>query len=146
MAISLGAFLFKSSRGNQYLYILYNFDSNTILVEPLKSRQAAVIKQAWENIYWRLAKHGYKLTNFILDNEFSFELKKSFDKYNINYQFVPPHVHRANATEHAIRTFNALFFARLASCNPAFPIAEWDRLLDQAEMTLNLLQTSRTNP
>ena len=46
-----GAFPFKSSRGNQYLYILYDFDSNTILVKPMKSRQAAVIKKAWENIY-----------------------------------------------------------------------------------------------
>ena len=33
-----GAFPFKSSRGNQYLYILYDFDSNAILVEPMKSR------------------------------------------------------------------------------------------------------------
>ena len=36
--------------------------------------------------------------------------------------------------------------AILASCDPKFPIAEWDRLLDQAELTLNLLRNSRVNP
>ena len=35
-----GAFPFKSSRGNKYLYILYDFDSNAILVQPLQTRQA----------------------------------------------------------------------------------------------------------
>ena len=112
----------------------------------MKSRQAAVIKKAWENIYWRLAKNGHKLVNFILDNEFSHELKKLFNKYNISYQFVPPHVHRADAAKRAIMTFKAHFLAGLASCDPAFPIGEWDRLLDQTELTLNLLRTSRSNP
>ena len=43
-------------------------------------------------------------------------------------------------------TFKAHFLAGLASCDPAFPIGEWDRLLDQTELTLNLLRTSRSNP
>eukprot|EP00957_Ditylum_brightwellii_P073381 5576751-Ditylum_brightwellii.AAC.1 len=34
----------------------------------------------------------------------------------------------------------------LATCNPNYPIADWDRLIDQANLTLNLLQTSQTNP
>ena len=36
--------------------------------------------------------------------------------------------------------------AGFASCDPAFPLSEWDRLLVQAEITLNLLRTSRVNP
>ena len=93
-----------------------------------------------------MAKNGHKINNFILDNDLSHELKKSFEKHNIQYQFVPPHVHRANAAERAIWTFKAHFLAGLASCDPAFPIGEWDRLLDQAELTLNLLCTTRCNP
>ena len=34
----------------------------------------------------------------------------------------------------------------LSSFDPHFPIGKWDRLLDQSEMTLNLLCTSRCNP
>ena len=32
------------------------------------------------------------------------------------------------------------------SCDPDFPLSEWDRLLVQAAITLNLLRTSRVNP
>ena len=31
-------------------------------------------------------------------------------------------------------------------CDPQFPIREWDWLIPQAELTLNLLCTSRINP
>ena len=69
------------------------------------------------------------------------DLKQSFKKYDVQYQFVLPHIHRANAAERAIRTFKAHFIAGLSSCDPMFSIGEWDRLLDQAEMVLNILRT-----
>ena len=36
--------------------------------------------------------------------------------------------------------------AGFATCDKEFPVAEWDRLLVQAALTLNLLRTSRVNP
>eukprot|EP00957_Ditylum_brightwellii_P194744 14834102-Ditylum_brightwellii.AAC.1 len=36
--------------------------------------------------------------------------------------------------------------ASLATWHPNFPIAEWDRLIEQENHPLNLLRTSRTNP
>jgi hypothetical protein len=36
--------------------------------------------------------------------------------------------------------------AGLSSVDPAFPLHLWDRLLPQAELTLNLLRTSRLHP
>jgi hypothetical protein len=59
---------------------------------------------------------------------------------------VPPHCHRRNATERAIRTFKEHFVAGLSSVDPNFPLHLWDRLLPQAEITLNLLRTSRLHP
>ena len=35
-----GRFLYRSSRGNEYTMVMYDFDANAILVEPLKNRQA----------------------------------------------------------------------------------------------------------
>jgi hypothetical protein len=64
----------------------------------------------------------------------------------MDYQLVPPHFHRRNAAERAICTFKEHFVAGLASVDPDFPLHLWDRLLPQAEMTLNLLQSSRQNP
>eukprot|EP00957_Ditylum_brightwellii_P054637 4139912-Ditylum_brightwellii.AAC.1 len=36
--------------------------------------------------------------------------------------------------------------AGLVKCHLQFSIAEWDRLIDQANLTFNLLCTSRVNP
>ena len=67
-------------------------------------------------------------------------------KYDVNWQLATPHMHRTNAAERAIRTFKNHFIAGLATTNSDFPISEWDRLLQRAEITLNLLQNSHVNP
>ena len=64
-------------------------------------------------------------------------------KKHVNHQLVPPHNHRANAAE---QTLKCHFKAGLASLDPTFPVSEWDRLLPQAFLTLNLLRTSCVNP
>jgi hypothetical protein len=73
-------------------------------------------------------------------------LKNFFTVNNIAYQLVPPHCHRRNAAERAIRTFKEHFVAGLSSVDPSFPLHLWDRLLPQAEITLNLLRTYRLHP
>ena len=80
---------------------------------------------------------------YICDNECSAELKHAFKANKLEYQLAPPHQHRRNAAERAIQTFKAHFIAGLTSVDPHFPITEWDRLLQQAEITLNLLRNSR---
>ena len=41
-----GAFPIQSSRGNKYIFIMYAYDANAIMVEPIKSRQAKTITEA----------------------------------------------------------------------------------------------------
>jgi hypothetical protein len=141
-----GRFPYTSSRGNQYLMIVYDYDSNAILQEPLKNRTAGELTRAWSTMHQRLSRGGSSPNIYILDNEFAMDLRSSMEKYNVTYQLVPPHVHRRNAAERAIQTFKHHFLAILASCDLNFPISEWDRLLDQAETTINLLRNSRVNP
>ena len=64
----------------------------------------------------------------------------------IEYQLMPPHIHRRNSAKRAIQTFKNHFIAGLASTDPNFPLSNWCRLLPQAELTLNLLRPSRLNP
>jgi len=138
-----GAFPYTSTRGNKYIYLMYDYDSNGILVHPLKTRQAADITSAWEHLHSRFTKHGHPIKHYyILDNEMSATLKKAFVKNGVTYQAVPPHMHRANAAERCIQTFKDHLLSGLATCDPEFPINEWDRLLPQCEMTLNLLRTA----
>ena len=66
-------------------------------------------------------------------------------KYKTTFQSIPPHTHQANIAERAIQTFKNHFKAGLASVDPDFLISEWDCLLKQAFITLNLLGASRVN-
>ena len=134
------------SRGNAYILVIYDYDSNAILAEPLRSRAAAVIRDAWEKLNHILMNKGRKPELYVLDNECSTELKAAMSKYTINFQRVPPHVHRRNAAERAIQTFKNHFVAGLATAHPDFPASECDRLIPQAVLTLNHLRNARANP
>ena len=141
-----GRFPYKSSRGHEYILVAYNYDGNAILAQPLKNREAQTIVDAWTVIHERLTTVGLQPKNYLLDNECSSTLKSAFLKHNVGFQLDKPHLHRANAAERAIRTFKEHFKAGLASLDPDFPVREWDRLIPQAEMTLNMLRASRINP
>jgi hypothetical protein len=126
--------------------MVYDHDSDSILHAALKNKTAAEMKRGWISIHARLMRGGNQPKMCILDNEASADLKKGLKKCGLDYQLVPPHVHRRNAAERAMRTFKSHLLAFLATCDPDFPVAEWDRLLFQAELTLNLLRSSRVNP
>ena len=93
-----------------------------------------------------LVKQGSPPDLHILVNECSQDLKDAFSKYKIDFQRVPPKEHRANSAERAIRTFKNHLMSILCTVDSEFPMAEWDRLLPQAVITLNLLRSSRTQP
>jgi hypothetical protein len=141
-----GKFPVQSSRRYNYIMILYDYYSNAILSKPLKTRQAGNLTQAWQALHTRLQSNGYAPDLHILDKECSDELKKAFQKNNVDFQRVPPHSHRRNAAERAIQTWKNHFSTGLALCDPKFPLTEWDLLMPQADITLNLLRSSRRQP
>ena len=113
-----GKFPVQSSRGYQYVMILYDHDSNAILSHPLKTRQASEITTAWTTLYERLQSNGYAPSLHIIDNECSDELKKAFQKNHVAFQRVPPHSHRRNAAERAIQAWKNHFCSGLATSDP----------------------------
>ena len=141
-----GKFPVPSSRGNHYIFILYHRDTNSIHATAIPNRQAATLRDAWESTHKMLIQQGSPPDLHILDNECSQDVKDAFAKYNIAFQRVPPKEHRANAAERAIRTFKNHFTSILCTVDSNYPMSEWDRLLPQAIMTLNLLRSSRTQP
>ena len=141
-----GQFPHVSSRGNKYILVHYDYDSNAILAEPLKNRTSGEIKRAWMVLFEKLNRHGNAPKIYIMDNEASHDLKQTCKKYGLDYQLVPPHMHRRNAAERAIQSFKNHFLAFLATCDPNFPVEEWDRLLEHCLLSLNLLRNSRVNP
>ena len=141
-----GRFPYRSSRGNQYIMVAYSYDSNAILAKAINNRSASSITSAWKYLHDKLHVAGVKPETWVLDNETSNLLTTTMKDNDTTYQLVPPHIHRANLAERAIQTFKDHLKAGLASLDPDFPLCEWDRILDQCILTLNLLRSARLNP
>jgi hypothetical protein len=139
-------FLVPSVSGNQYILILYKYDSNYIHAEPMIDRTCPSIIAAYQRSIVFLQSRGFKPLLQRLDNEATGTLQDFLFASNIDFQLAPPHVHRGNAAERAIRTFKNHFIAGLCSTNPDFPLNLWDKMLQQCLVTLNLLRRSRINP
>ena len=128
----------QSSRGNQYIFVLYDYDSNALLFETITDRTGDSITTAWKKCHKRLTNNGHKTNLYILDNEMSPEMEHSFNKAEGKYQKVPPGIHRVLATERGIIQTKDHLLSGYPTCDPEFSIRERDRLLPQAELTINL--------
>ena len=53
-----GVFPHKSSRRNVYVMIMYDYDTNAIMAEPIKNRQAPTIRNTFLNIHKTLKSRG----------------------------------------------------------------------------------------
>ena len=80
----------KPSSGNQYIFIMYHFDTNSIHAIPIKSRRAEDIARAWQEIFDTLQLNGQDPNIHILGNERSSKLCASFKGENMEFQLVPP--------------------------------------------------------
>jgi hypothetical protein len=135
----MGKFPVRSSKGNWYVMVCYVFDCNYVKVVPMKSRSASEWVKAYDHIHQELTAKGFKPKLQTLDNGASTALKNFFTTNDVEYQLSPPHCHLRNAAERAIRAFKKHFVSGLSYVDPTFPLHLWDRILPQAEITLNLL-------
>jgi hypothetical protein len=141
-----GRFPVVSSKGNEYIIILYDYDSTAIFAQPIKDRTAPGVLRAFQVMEQALVARGLKPKLMKLDNEASKLLNTYIHQQNITFQLVPPCSHRRNSAARAIRSFKDHLIAGLCSTDRSFPMHLWDRLLPQAVITLNMLRTSRINP
>ena len=65
-------------------------------------------------------------------------MKKSFEKYTVNYQILPPHSHREKKSERSIWNFKDHFKDLFDTLDPEFPIANWGIMLTQAVITMKI--------
>ena len=81
-----------------------------------------------------------------MDNEASEAVKQWLTKQEVKYQLATADNHRTNVSERCIETAKHHIIAGLATTDPEFPIQQWNRLITQAEYTLNMLCPIRINP
>jgi hypothetical protein len=94
-----------SSKGNKYIMILYDYDSNAILAKPIKDHTAPELLKAFQVMEQELVARGLTPKLMKLDNEASKFLKDYLHQQDITFQLVPPYSHRRNSAERAIRSF-----------------------------------------
>jgi hypothetical protein len=135
-----------SSRGSVSIMVLYEYDGNDIMAEPIKNNKSAELFRSFQVMEQKMTSRGLKPKLMTLDNEESTLLKDYLHGQVINFQLVPPYGRRRNAAERAIHSFKDHLIAGLCSTDKAFTMHLWDRLLPQAILTLNMLRTSRINP
>ena len=139
-----GRFPVQSRRGNNYVLVsVYN---GYIHSYPMATRKSADYVQAFSHTLDWFSRLGHTPTLQRLDNETSAALEKLFRDRHIDVQFVPPHNHRANRAERAIRDFKNHLIAMLATVHPSFSLDLWDELLPQANLTINLLRPFGPDP
>jgi hypothetical protein len=83
-----GAFPVTSRAGHKYLLVLYDFDSNAILAEPMKARSNDEALQAYKALYDTLTTRGCKPSLNILDNEASRAIKRAITNSGATFQLV----------------------------------------------------------
>ena len=82
-----------------------------------------------------------------IDNQTSVDLQTYFEQVaKIKYRLVPPGNHRTLHAERDIRTWKNHFIATRAGVDKSFPTNQWDALLDQVDLTLNLLRPCEIIP
>jgi hypothetical protein len=102
--------------------VLYCFNSNAILTEPMKSKSEAEHLWAYNKMYHFLDDRGFRPLLQCLDNEASAKFQHGLRAKQINYQLAPPSMHRRHPAEQAIQTFKHHFIATLCTTDPAFPM------------------------
>jgi hypothetical protein len=140
-----GRFPVVSRKGNKYIMILYDYDSNVIMAQPIKDRTAPELLRAFQVMEQKLVARGLKPKLMKLDNGASKLLKMYLHQQEITFQLFPPYSHRRNAAERAIRSLTYHLIVGLCSTDKSFPMHLWDILLPHAVITLNILRTSRIN-
>lgn len=91
-----------SKRGYKYIFVLYSYDPNSILVRPMKNKTDTEFLRVHSEVIDYLQSRGFKPTIQRLDNEASKAYTDNITKHNMKFQFTPAQMHRRNIAERAI--------------------------------------------
>ena len=91
------------------MMVVYVQDSNSIMLEPKKSKEGTDLTMAYKVIKYTFKDRGLKPKIHILDNECSNTLKTFMAEEEELFQMVPPDIHRINESERYIQNVEETF-------------------------------------
>jgi hypothetical protein len=141
-----GRFPITSNRGNCYVVIFFAADGNYIKSYPVKSRHRTQLLKAYEEVYAFLRIRGYRPKLHKLDNETSRDVEDFIAEQQASIQYTPADMHRTNIAERAVRTWKNHFTATRAGTAPSFKMANWCKMTEQTDITLNMMRPCTLNP
>ena len=112
-----------SIRVYNYIIVCYIYDTNGIIVRPIKNRSVAEHIRVYNDIFGYLEKRVLRPAVHKMDNECPQELKDIIVHQNKNrLDLVPTHYHRTNPSEKCIDTFKCHLISGLSAMDPNFPL------------------------
>ena len=120
--------------------VMAEINSNTILIEPMKSRKDEEMIRTYKALLLQLKQAGIVPKKHVINNKESENMKNHIhDTCKFDMKLVPPGCHQCNAAKVAIRNFKAHFLSVLAGVANDFPPSLWDWLLPQTKIMINLI-------
>ena len=142
-----GRFLVTSAQGHKYMMVAIELDGNYIDAEPLKSRKAQELTEAYKRIHARCKATGVICPNWhVLDNKAAEALLEAICENKCRVEKAPADIHRRNLAERATQTYKSHFILTMAGVSDDFPIHQWHEIVPQVVLTLNLLRQSNVAP
>jgi hypothetical protein len=110
-----GSFPFMSLDGSVCFFILYYYESNSILATPIAGLDDKSIFEAYKTRFRELEAKGFTPKLNIMGNQVTKHIKQFLTENECKLQLVEPHNHQVNAAERAIQTFKDAFIPALAT-------------------------------
>jgi hypothetical protein len=138
-----GRFPFTSNKGNNYIFVMYDFDTNSIIGKLVKSRDADQLVFGYQQCYDELREGNVTPILHRLDNEVKDLLFAAITANNCKFQIATAHSHRQLIAERAIQTYKYHLISVLNGTDRNFPAYLWCSLIEQVNIQINLLRQSR---
>ena len=117
-----GRFPRVSSRGNRSVMLLYDYNRNAILSEPLKNNTTSELVRAQKQLTQYFLDRGLNPKALHIDNECTEALQRFPRANSIDLQLCPPNNHLTNQAEKAINAWKCHLLAGLSGIDPNFPL------------------------
>jgi hypothetical protein len=117
-----GAFPIRSFKNMQYIFVVYIYNLNTIILQPMPSHTNALFIAAFSKVLAILQAWDYQPAMNVRENKCSKAVEKHVQANKMDIQLVPLHNHHINAAECASATFKGHFAAALATVNMLCPL------------------------
>jgi hypothetical protein len=140
-----GRFPFATIQG--FNYLLVSTYGGYVHLELLRDRSQAEYVRAYTLMYAFYKERGHQPRSQGLDNETSHALEAFLKAKAVDIEYVPPHNHRTNKSERAIRHTKNCIIAMCMTADEQFPANRlFVDVVEQAEIVINQLRSWKPDP